>query len=32
MEDKSQNNSTKKTILFTFFKNVFDRKNKVFML
>ncbi|WZZ78046.1 hypothetical protein YC2023_098618 [Brassica napus] len=28
MEDKSQNNSTVKTILFTFFKNVFDGKNK----
>ncbi|WZZ66181.1 hypothetical protein YC2023_077551 [Brassica napus] len=31
MEDKSQNNSTVKTILFNFFKNVFDGKNKVFM-
>ncbi|WZZ60062.1 hypothetical protein YC2023_060169 [Brassica napus] len=28
LEDKSQNNLTVETILFTFFKNVFDGKNK----
>ena len=31
MENKGKNNSTVETILFTFFKNVFDGKNKVFM-
>ena len=31
MEDKCQNNSTVETILFTFFKNVFGEKNKIFV-
>ena len=31
MQDKIQNNLTVETILLTFFKNVFDEKNKVFM-
>ena len=31
MEDKSQNNSTVKTVLFIFFNNVFGEKNKVFV-